>query len=349
MCARVRCPVLVIHGDRDLIRPHAQGEALARLTGGQLVTIEGAGHGPQARDPVKTNVLLREFVDSQKPRERVWTRGRNRRRRALMVCSPIGLGHARRDVAIAKELRKLHPDLEIDWLAQHPVTRVLEAEGERIHPASALLAERVRPHRVRVGRARPALLPRLAADGRDPRRQLHGLRRRRARPGVRPLDRRRGVGRRLLPAREPGAQARGVRLADRLRRLAADGGRRRARAVPDRRLQRRDDRADRSLPARARPRAVRRPPGRRGARAVRAGPAGDPRVDRAALRVPRLRQRLRPGRVRRSREAARRTRLSAGRAGVHRDRGRLRRRRAPAAARHRVVPGCQGARSRTCG
>ena len=64
----------------------------------------------------------------------------SRRRRALYVSSPIGLGHARRDVAIAKELRKLHPDLEIDWLAQHPVTTVLEAEGERIHPASAELA-----------------------------------------------------------------------------------------------------------------------------------------------------------------------------------------------------------------
>jgi pimeloyl-ACP methyl ester carboxylesterase/predicted glycosyltransferase len=140
VCARVKCPVLVIHGDKDLIRPHAQGEALARVTGGELVTIEGAGHGPQARDPVKVNLLLREFVDGQRPRERVWTRGRNRRRRALFVCSPIGLGHARRDVAIAKELRRLHPDLEIDWLAQHPVTKVLEAEGERIHPASALLA-----------------------------------------------------------------------------------------------------------------------------------------------------------------------------------------------------------------
>ncbi len=32
------------------------------------------------------------------------------------------------------------PDLEIDWLAQDPVTRVLAAEGERIHPASAHLA-----------------------------------------------------------------------------------------------------------------------------------------------------------------------------------------------------------------
>ena len=53
---------------------------------------------------------------------------------------PIGLGHALRDVAIADELRKLHPDLEIDWLAQHPVTAVLEARGERIHPLSAELA-----------------------------------------------------------------------------------------------------------------------------------------------------------------------------------------------------------------
>jgi hypothetical protein len=37
-------------------------------------------------------------------------------------------------------LRKLHPDLEIDWLAQNPVTAVLETRGERIHPLSAELA-----------------------------------------------------------------------------------------------------------------------------------------------------------------------------------------------------------------
>ena len=58
------------------------------------------------------------------------------RKRALYVSSPIGLGHARRDIAIARELRHLHPDLEIDWLAQHPVTAALEAAGERVHPAS---------------------------------------------------------------------------------------------------------------------------------------------------------------------------------------------------------------------
>ena len=61
-------------------------------------------------------------------------------KRAIFVSSPIGLGHAQRDVAIARALKKLVPDLEIDWLAQHPVTAVLEANGERIHPLSDQLA-----------------------------------------------------------------------------------------------------------------------------------------------------------------------------------------------------------------
>ena len=139
LCARVRCPTLVIHGDRDLIRPHAQGAALAEATGGELVTLEGSGHGPMARDPVKINLLLRDLIAPARPAAR-WRRGRARRRRALYISSPIGLGHARRDVAIAQELRRRVPDLEIDWLAQHPVTKVLEAEGERIHPASGHLA-----------------------------------------------------------------------------------------------------------------------------------------------------------------------------------------------------------------
>jgi pimeloyl-ACP methyl ester carboxylesterase/predicted glycosyltransferase len=144
---RIRCPVLVIHGRDDAIRPHDSGAALAELTGGALATLEGSGHCPQARDPVKVNLLLRDFVERAGPsrsgaipRTTNWTRGRSRGKRALYISSPIGLGHARRDVAIARELRALVPDLEIDWLAQDPVTRVLMGEGERIHPASAGLA-----------------------------------------------------------------------------------------------------------------------------------------------------------------------------------------------------------------
>jgi pimeloyl-ACP methyl ester carboxylesterase/predicted glycosyltransferase len=140
LCNRVSCPVLVIHGDGDALHPHARGAALAEATGGQLVTLEGSGHFPQARDPVKVNHLLQDFVAPAQPKVRRWTRGKSRRKRALYISSPIGLGHAQRDAAIADELRKLHPDLEIDWLAQHPVTAVLEARGERIHPASAYLA-----------------------------------------------------------------------------------------------------------------------------------------------------------------------------------------------------------------
>ncbi|HUP31479.1 MAG TPA: alpha/beta fold hydrolase [Gaiellaceae bacterium] len=138
LAGRTRCPVLVIQGTDDAITGPAKGIALAEETGGELVLLEGSGHGPHVRDPVKVNVLLRDFIAP--PRPASWLRGKSRRKRALYVSSPIGLGHAQRDAAIADELRKLHPDLEIDWLAQHPVTAVLEARGERVHPASAHLA-----------------------------------------------------------------------------------------------------------------------------------------------------------------------------------------------------------------
>jgi pimeloyl-ACP methyl ester carboxylesterase/predicted glycosyltransferase len=138
LCKRVRCPLLVIQGTNDAITGASRGIALAEETGEELVLLEGSGHAPHVRDPVKANLLLRDFVAPPNPMR--WTRGKSRRRRALYVCSPIGLGHAQRDVAIARELRRLVPDLEIDWLAQHPVTKVLEAEGERVHPMSAELA-----------------------------------------------------------------------------------------------------------------------------------------------------------------------------------------------------------------
>ena len=41
------------------------GLALAEMTGGRLVTLEGSGHIPLARDPVKVNLLLREFVEQE--------------------------------------------------------------------------------------------------------------------------------------------------------------------------------------------------------------------------------------------------------------------------------------------
>jgi pimeloyl-ACP methyl ester carboxylesterase/predicted glycosyltransferase len=141
-------PVLVIHGERDWITPLRDGRALARLTRGKLELVESAGHFPHARKPVQVNLALREFGEDtfgrvRTPRDPTVYR-RDAGTRALYISSPIGLGHAQRDVAIARELRRLHPDLQIDWLAQDPVTRVLEAEGEHIHPASAHLANESR-------------------------------------------------------------------------------------------------------------------------------------------------------------------------------------------------------------
>ena len=143
--ARVRCPVLVIQGDRDDVIPYAKGVRVAELCGGRLVTMEGSGHAPHMRDPAQVNLLVRDFVDKaaalplRSVPQRI-RRGLLRAKRALYLSSPIGLGHARRDVAIANALRELEPALAIDWLTQHPVTALLERLGERVHPVSGLLA-----------------------------------------------------------------------------------------------------------------------------------------------------------------------------------------------------------------
>ncbi len=139
----LKVPTLTIHGDLDVCQHVDRGRAFAELTGGELLVIAGAGHLTPAREPVEVNRAIRHFVDKTKGVTLVshsWTRGMNRRKKALFLSSPIGLGHVRRDLGIAQELRKIDPDLEIDWLAQHPVTEVLTTAGEIIHPASEWLA-----------------------------------------------------------------------------------------------------------------------------------------------------------------------------------------------------------------
>ena len=149
LARRMRCPVLVIHGREDDVFPRSDSRALAEVTGGKLVVVDRAGHQPQARKPVVVNLALREFlaaVAPPAPAAAATTSAQPLRRRSpdtrrvLYISSPIGLGHAQRDVAVARELRKLVPGVQIDWLAQDPVTRVLAAEGERIHPASRHLS-----------------------------------------------------------------------------------------------------------------------------------------------------------------------------------------------------------------
>lgn len=149
MYRKIGCPLLLIHGDDDQIQPYARAQAIAEMTGAELVTIPGGGHNPLGRVPAKCNALINEFLDRKlgipAPGPKVPKPARTGRpRKALYLSSPIGLGHGRRDIAIARELRKLRPDLQVDWLAQDPVTRLLEAHGERIHPLSGRLASESR-------------------------------------------------------------------------------------------------------------------------------------------------------------------------------------------------------------
>ena len=139
----IRCPVLVIHGTEDRCQPMGRFDTVVKHTGAERLVLEGAGHLPMARDPIVVNRAIKGFVDrvtGVAPPRQVWTRSLHRRPRVLYLSSPIGLGHVRRDLAIAEALRKLRPEVEVQWLTQSPVADFLEQRGETVHPASRLLA-----------------------------------------------------------------------------------------------------------------------------------------------------------------------------------------------------------------
>ena len=157
----VACPVLVLHGSEDRVRSVDDGVRYAERSRGSLVVLDGAGHGPSMRDPVVVNHEIDRFVTRvtagadaaptapgesaahgthQPTPPRTWSRALRRQREVLVISSPIGLGHTRRDLAIVEALRTEHPDVRVRWLAQDPVTRVLESAGEKVHPASRWLA-----------------------------------------------------------------------------------------------------------------------------------------------------------------------------------------------------------------
>lgn len=58
-------------------------------------------------------------------------------KKILYVSGSLGLGHITRDLAIADELRKLNPSVEIYWVAAHPASQVIEEAGEKLHPLSS--------------------------------------------------------------------------------------------------------------------------------------------------------------------------------------------------------------------
>ena len=63
MCGGIRAPTLVIQGTDDRITDVSQGVGLARaIPGARLELLEGGGHIVHARDPVRVNLLIRDFV-----------------------------------------------------------------------------------------------------------------------------------------------------------------------------------------------------------------------------------------------------------------------------------------------
>ena len=66
-CASIRCPVLVIHGTDDRDRRRCAAQIAAEATGGDLLLVEGGGHCPQARDPIRVNRAMMEFVERVTP------------------------------------------------------------------------------------------------------------------------------------------------------------------------------------------------------------------------------------------------------------------------------------------
>jgi pimeloyl-ACP methyl ester carboxylesterase len=153
----IRVPTLALHGTHDKIVPYSHAQKMvAAIPGARLVTFAGGGHGLFGRDAVKVNRLIRDFALGQDVaettipattertvpadvREKSARSARSRARRVLWLSSPIGLGHIQRDLAIARRLRELNPDVTVDFLASDPADRVVRHWGERLHPASRLL------------------------------------------------------------------------------------------------------------------------------------------------------------------------------------------------------------------
>ena len=257
MLRGITCPVLVIEGTEDRCQPRGRFDTVARLTGAERL------------------VARRRRATCRWAATRWWSTGRSRasstgsparrRRRASWTAGrwPAAAGAlpvARRSGSATSGATSPSPTRcarqrpDVRGRVAHPVSR---------SPSSSSSAGETRAPG--VGATWPASPRHFESESGE--HDLHAFQAMRrmdevlvtnfmvfddlvARGALRPVGRRRGLGPRPLPAREPRAEAGAVRLDDRLRGLGADARRRRARGVPDRGLQRRDGRARRALPAR---------------------------------------------------------------------------------------------------
>lgn len=140
---KIQCPLLIIHGEEDKVVPFAKGRYLAEMLGAEFYPMPNCGHVPNGRYPVEVNRKIESFLSKIgvcKQEEitgaPAFLKNVGSGKRALYLSSPIGLGHVRRDLAIATALKQLHDDLDIQWLTQDPAIGFLEAANEFVHPLS---------------------------------------------------------------------------------------------------------------------------------------------------------------------------------------------------------------------
>lgn len=128
-------PVLIIHGQEDkLVLPNASDYLSEKIPGSRFIPIPQAGHGFIRKWPQVSRHIL-EFLKPETKHNSLQSQQR-KNPRMLWISSPIGLGHVKRDLAIAGEIRKKIPDLIIHWLSVDPVRSFLEGMREKIHPLS---------------------------------------------------------------------------------------------------------------------------------------------------------------------------------------------------------------------
>jgi len=131
-------PVLIVAGKDDkVIFPSASEYLNQKIPDSKLILVPDSGHGFSQTWPYVSHHML-EFLTPNTKMRKSKTEIK-KAPRILWISSPIGLGHVKRDLSIASEIRKKIPSIRIDWLAIDPVKSVLENLGEHIHPLSNAL------------------------------------------------------------------------------------------------------------------------------------------------------------------------------------------------------------------
>ena len=65
-------------------------------------------------------------------------------KKVLFASWAVGLGHVTRDLAIARELRKLRPEMELSWLSCPPASEILKESQEKLLPYAEKLFDNTR-------------------------------------------------------------------------------------------------------------------------------------------------------------------------------------------------------------